>query len=163
MARSGSRHSDKAGQQPFVPVQQESAGKLALLIIGLLLMKLAAYRFYGASNQSAARTVVDKPSSPSAVAKPPLPAITEPASAQASGSAIVTKCVENSRTSYGDQACAADATATQLRTHANQSLLDSWKPAKATPNTLEECKSIQARIKSLDDWARQPQDAQMQD
>ena len=103
-----------------MPVQQESAGNLALLIIGLLLMKLAAYRFYGASNQSAARTVVDKPSSPSAVAKPPLPAMTEPESTQASGSAIGTKWVENGRTSYGDQACAADATATQLRTHATR-------------------------------------------
>ena len=99
-------------------------------------MTLEAYRFYGASNQSAARTVVDKPSSSTAVAKPPLPAITEPASAQASGSAIITKCVENGRISYGNQACAVNATATQLRTRANQNLLDSWKPAKATPKYI---------------------------
>ena len=146
-----------------MPVQQESAGNLARLIFGLLLVTLEAYRFYGASNQSAARTVVDKPSSPSAVAKPPLPAITEPASAQASGRAIITKCVENGRTSYGNQACAVDATATQLRTRANQNLLDSWKPAEATASTLDECKSIESRIKSLSDWATQPQNAQMQD
>ena len=60
--------------------------------------------------------------------------MTEPGSTRASGSAIVTKCVENGRISYGYQACAASATAAQLHTHANQNLLDSWKSAKATSN-----------------------------
>ncbi len=186
---------DKANQRPFIPAQPESDGKLALLIIGLLLVTLAAYRFHAEPKQNAAPAAVNTASSPTTAANTPPPALTQPG-----GEAVVTKCVENGRTTYSDQACAAAATATQLRTHTNQNLLNNWKSAKttpsepvgslvaddtrractgavtpsepvgsqvadvtvtaqtaATPNTLEECKSIEARIKALDDWARQPQ------
>ena len=179
MGASGNHYSDKANQRPFMPAQPESAGKLALLIIGLLLVTLAAYRFHAEPKQNAAPAAVNTASSPTTAAKTPPPALTQPG-----GEAVITKCVENGRTTYSDQACAAAATATQLRTHTNQNLLNNWKSAKTTPsepvgsqvadvtvtaqtaathNTLEECKSIEARIKALDDWARQPQNAQMQD
>ena len=53
MGASENRPSDKASQRPFMPAQQESDGKLALLIIGLLLAALAAYRFHAEPKQNA--------------------------------------------------------------------------------------------------------------
>ena len=91
---------------------------------------------------------------------------------------IVTKCVTEGKTSYGDGNCAPGATASQLVTKANQNLMDAvtvpptaQATAPASPSVAQtnpgpdyaaikaECTWLEARIKYLDDLARQPQGA----
>jgi len=102
---------------------------------------------------------------------------------------IVTKCVTNGKTSYSDGPCDAGAVASRVDTKTYQSRMvavtappinQATAPVPVlTPAPTEiaqanpglnyyaaikaECASLEARIKYLDDFARQPQSAQTQD
>jgi hypothetical protein len=117
---------------------------------------------------------------------PTTPEIAHPSPPAATGDArVVTKCVVNGKTSYGDEACSNGATATQLITKADYNLMAGLTPSQmsasrriqgeapsistfvAGGNTVAanvgECKLIDAEIASLDAAARQPQSGQSQD
>lgn len=97
---------------------------------------------------------------------------------------MVTKCVINGKTSYGDSSCAAGAVTSKVAIKANHNLMAAATvPPVAqttTPDPVStaieqanpgpdyaaikaECAWLDARIKYLDDLARQPQSGQMQD
>ena len=97
---------------------------------------------------------------------------------------IVTKCVVNGKTSYGDDTCTAGAVTSKVVIKANQNLMAavtvppvaqattpdpaSTAIAQANPGPdyagiKAECAWLEARIKYLDDLARQPQSGQVQD
>lgn len=95
---------------------------------------------------------------------------------------IVTKCVMNGKTSYGDGTCATGAVTSKVMTQANQNLMAAvtvppveqaaapLSPGLAQTNpgpdyaaVKTECVWLETRIKYLDDLARQPNIAQTQD
>jgi hypothetical protein len=99
-------------------------------------------------------------------------------------SGTVTKCVVNGKTSYGDGTCAPESVASKVVTRTNQNLMaavpvpataQATEPAAASNAVAQanpgidyaalkaECTWLEGRIKYLDDLARQPQSAQMQD
>lgn len=96
----------------------------------------------------------------------------------------VTKCVINGKTSYGDDTCAAGAVTSKVVIKANQNLLAADTVPPVTQVTTQapasteitqanpgpdyaamkaECAWLESRIQYLDDLARQPQSARMQD
>ena len=127
-----------------------------------------------------------EPRSPQAAARPNLPQTPSypPLTEAPAESGTVTKCVVSGKTSYGDSNCAAGAVASKVVTRTNQNLIaavpvppiaQATEPApasnavaQANPGTdyaalKAECTWLEGRIKYLDDLARQPQSAQMQD
>ena len=97
---------------------------------------------------------------------------------------MVTKCVINGKTSYGDSSCAAGAVTSKVAIKANHNLIAAVTVPPATqvitphPESTAtaqansgpdyaaikaECAWLDAHIKHLDDLARQPQSGQMQD
>ena len=109
-----------------------------------------------------------------------------PAGPLPDGARVVTKCVGNGTTSYGDEACALGARATRVITKSNHNLVAGLTPKQmaaaataisaapsAAPNisiaprasgsNADECQRIDAEIIQLDAMARQPQSGQMQD
>lgn len=103
----------------------------------------------------------------------------------AAGTRVVTKCIVNGKTSYGDGPCASGAVTTQVATRADHNLMapvriqsttttqTTFSPAPlvvaqndALPDyaaTKSECQMLDAHIKHLDSMSRQPQDAPTMD
>lgn len=108
-----------------------------------------------------------------------------PPTAPDPGTRIVTKCVTNGKTTYGDGGCAQGATATPLTTKADYNLVAGMTPAQmnaanrikpesaslsvfsqngnSPPTSAGDCKGLDEYIKYLDAMARQPQSASVQD
>ena len=101
------------------------------------------------------------------------------------GNRVVTKCIVNGKTSYGDGPCASDAVAAQVTTRADHNIMApvrvaasittettySPAPVVTTQNNAPsdyaakklECQTLDARVQYLDSMSRQPQGAQTMD
>ena len=125
---------------------------------------------------------VQRPIEPSAQPYPPFPHRHTPDST--AGTRVVTKCVVNGKTSYGDSSCAQGAITTQVNTRADHNLMAAVRPPVVSP-TIEtvsqstvvaqnsppsdtaakntECQLLNAEIENMDAMSRRPQGPQMLD
>jgi hypothetical protein len=123
------------------------------------------------------------PNSPAAQPFPEHPSYQSP-SQTAPITRMVTKCIVNGKTSYGDGACGQGAVATQVVTRSNHNLIDAvqipvvveqLEPVQQQTMVVQSsggqnlankkavCQALDAEIVRLDALARQPQSAQSQD
>ena len=101
------------------------------------------------------------------------------------GNRVVTKCIVNGKTSYGDGPCASDAVAAQVTTRADHNIMAPVRVAVSTTTETTyssapvltaqnsapsdyaakkiECQTLDSHIQNLDSMSRQPQGAQMMD
>ena len=186
---------DTGRDRPFAPPPESPrTGWLVKLVIlaGLVYLgfKLAYWLDHRAkpapAKAAVSATPAAEPRSPQPAARPNLPQIPSHTPLQDSPAepGIVTKCVAQGKTSYGDSNCAAGSVTSKVVTRTNQNLMAavpvppaaqataaapaSTVVAQANPGTdyaalKAECTWLEGSIKYLDDLARQPQSAQMQD
>ena len=156
-----------------------------------LLYKLADWQLSKRPAGSTAQAVRPIPIQPpsqqeaSPLPREPSPHMYQHAPEPVSGNRVVTKCIVNGKTSYGDGPCASDAVAAQVTTRADQNIMAPVRAAASiTPETTYspapvvttqnnapsdyavkkiECQSLDAHIQHLDSMSRQPQGAQMMD
>lgn len=186
---------DTGRDRPFSPPPESSmTGWLVKLVVfacviyfGFKLVQWIDNRSIPAQSKSVATATTPKETQlqqPTAQL-PPQPIPSDSQTPDAAGQpAMITKCVINGKTSYGDDSCASGAVTSKVATKVNQNLLVAVKAAPPTqvrapepapvviaqtsPNqdqaTLKaECSFLEGRIKYLDDLARQPQSGQTQD
>ena len=195
---------EKRGRQAFTPAAEKSAANTLFMVLVFVaalfvLYKLADWqlnkRANGIAAQSAPKSQKDQPT-PS---QPPSrqEASTQPrepsagphtyrdALESAAGNRVVTKCIVNGKTSYGDGLCASGAVAAQVTTRADQNIM---KPVRVTATVATEttynpapvavaqttapsdyaakkleCQLLEARVQYLDSMGRQIQGAQTMD
>ena len=184
---------EKRRQRPFSPPPERfsTLSKVLVFVVALfVLYKIADWKLTQQAASLAAQPT--PPAAPKAVQRPaeapttvfpPVPPY-QSTSSQTANSQIVTKCVVNGKTSYGDSACPQGAVKTQVTTRADQNLMTAVRPvavmqteeavrhpaavARSTPSPdaaakKAECQALNAQIEHLDSMSRQPQSAQMQD
>ena len=186
---------DTGRDRPFArPPESPLTGWLVKLVILACLIYLGfklAYWLDHRAKPAPSKAVVSatpaaEPRSPQPAARPNPPQIPSYTPRQDSPAepGIVTKCVTQGKTSYGDSNCAVGSVTSKVVTRTNQNLMvavpvpptaqatapapASNAVAQANPGTdyaaiKAECMWLEGRIKYLDDLARQPQSAQMQD
>lgn len=177
-------------QRPFSPPPTNSGTWGTVLIVVAVLFavyKMAEWKFdqrtaepAGAPAASAAPQMIQrdaKPPKQAALPAPPKPSVP--------GTHIVTKCVVNGKTSYGDGTCTPGATASLLTTRDNHNLMTAVQPEAITPLEAAvaqpdavvqssptvpiasakklQCQALEATVKNLDAQSRQPQGPQMMD
>ena len=189
---------EKHHWRPFGPPPERSTTSTLLMVLVFvaalfLLYKLAdwqinkrAAELVGKQAPAPANQTVQRPTEPSAQPPPqasPLPTYhSTPESA--AGTRVVTKCVVNGKTSYGDSSCAQGAITTQVNARADHNLMVAVRPSVVLPmietvsqstvvarnsppsdiaakNT--ECQLLNAEIENLDAMSRRPQGPQMLD
>jgi hypothetical protein len=184
---------EKRRQRPFSPPPERfsTMSKVLVFVVALfVLYKIADWKLTQQAAALAARPTpaavpkaVQRPAEAPTQALPPMPQHTNVPDA-AAGMHLVTKCVVNGKTSYGNGACPQGAVKTQVTTRADQNLMTAVRPAAlmrteeavnppaaATRNSPSldaaakkaECQALNAQIEHLDSMSRQPQSAQMQD
>lgn len=180
-------------QRPFSPPPANSGTWGTVLIVVAVLFavyKMVEWKF----DQRAAEPVgpVDAPAAsaaPKAIQRAAEPtrqaALPAPPKRSTPGTQVVTKCVVNGKTSYGDGACTQGATASLLTTRDNHNLMAAIRPeaimpskaAVVQPDAVEQsspaipiasakkfqCQALDATVKNLDAQSRQPQGPQMMD
>lgn len=184
---------DQGRQRPFSPPPERSGTSTLIIVIIFVAALFALYKIADwklnqraaeiATRQAAAANPIQRqierpshqfPQQPTQQNAPGAPA----------GTRIVTKCVVNGKTSYGDNSCAQGAITTQVTTRADHNLMAAVRPEAATPaeeplnqpivvaqNSSStdaaakkaECQYLNAEIERLDAMARQPQSMQMHD
>ena len=186
----GQEDSNEPRLRPFGP--PKTSNSIGLATIFLVLLTLAAayagYQWFlipitSSSTSTASETTKRNPS---AVQSSPsyMPAKPAPAPAAQPDARVVTKCVANGKTSYGDNDCAPGAATTEVTARSNLNLVAGLKPeqiaaaqrldeqavspitvaqANAAPSSAAECHALNEKIASLDAMARQPQSVQTQD
>lgn len=178
----------KARPRPFSPPPTRVALSSTNIVLGVVIALAVAFGVYQWRQPERVPGVAPQKTAP-ATSPSRAPQRTDPTPAPLAGipegARVVTKCVVNGTTSYGDAACAQGARSTQVITKANHNLLAGLTPEqmaaanqiKAVPPTMphfndnaraavsnaDECKRIDAEITQLDAMARQPQSGQMQD
>ena len=186
-------------RQAFNPATEKSAVSTLFMVLVFvtalfLLYKLADWQLTQRASGIAAQSapLVQATSSPaparheaSTPPHEPRPSTYQEKPEQTSGNRVVTKCIVNGKTSYGDGPCASDAVAAQVTTRADQNIMApvrvaasittettySPAPVVTTQNNAPsdyavkkiECQSLDAHIQNLDSMSRQPQGAQMMD
>lgn len=185
---------EKHRHRPFSPPPERSGTSTLLIVLVFVaalfaLYKLAEWKL----DQRAAEIAAGRATAPAKPASrreeqpaPPLPSppIPERSSETAAATRIVTKCVVNGKTSYGDGACGQGAKSIQVTTRSDLNLMAPVRPTAsppieepapeptpaaqitAAPNPAAkkaECEYLNAEIARLDSMARQPQGMQMQD
>lgn len=184
---------EKHHRRPFGPPPERSTTSTLLMVLFFvaalfLLYKLADWQInkravepVGKQAPAPANQTAQRPTEPSAKPFPPLPHRHTPEST--AGTRIVTKCVVNGKTSYGDSSCAQGAITTQVNTRADHNLMAAVHPSVVLP-TIEtvsqptlaqysppsdaaakktECQLLNAEIENLDAMSRRPQGPQMLD
>jgi hypothetical protein len=173
--------------RPFSPPPTTEGIGMSKVVLFVALAIMVIYGLYEWALHQQVSAPTSQPPTPSARTRPPpSPAVTQPSPSAGTGDArIVTKCLINGKTSYGDEACSKGALATQVVTKANDNLVTGLTPSQmaasrriqgdapsisgfaATGNAVSanvgECKLIDAEIVRLDALARQPQSGQSQD
>ena len=186
-------------RQAFNPASEKSAVSTLFMVLVFVtalffLYKLADWqlnqRARGIATQSAPKvqpTPGQPPAGQEASTPPhePRPSTYQEKPEQTSGNRVVTKCIVNGKTSYGDAPCARGAVAAQVATRADHNIMApvrvaasittettySPAPVVTTQNNAPsdyavkkiECQSLDAHIQHLDSMSRQPQGAQMMD
>ena len=185
---------DQGRQRPFSPPPERSGTSTLIIVIIFVAALFALYQIADWKlDQRTAEMATDRvgitaksirrQTEPPAQPFPQQPRHQD-ASETAAGTRIVTKCVINGKTSYGDSACAQGATSTQVTTHADHNLMAPVLPKATRPidepvsqpivvsqinpspdvaANKTECQYLNAEIAHLDAMARQPQSMQMQD
>lgn len=183
---------DTGRDRPFSPPPESSfmgwLGKLLVFACLLYLGFKLAYWLDHRANPAPGRAPVTaapavepkaQPTARPSLAQTPNQAGPDGAPAEQS---IVTKCVVNGKTSYGDGTCATGAITSKVVTRANQNLMAAvtvppvdQAAAPLSPGIAQahpgpdyaavkaECMWLETHIKYLDDLARQPNTAQTQD
>jgi len=174
--------------RPFGPPRTSNSMSLATILLVLLTLAgaYAGYQWFLKSATPAAiettkRTQLAAQPMPSSTAFKAAPA---PAVAAQPDARVVTKCVADGRTSYGDLDCAPGVATTEFATRSNLNLVAGLKPEQiaaaqrmyaqaigttnlaqvnAAPSNAAECQALNETIARLDAMARQPQSAQTQD
>lgn len=184
---------DQGRQRPFSPPPGRSGTRTLLIVLTFIAALFALYKIADWKlNQRAAEIATRQ----AAAAKPIQRQIERPshqfpqqpthrnAPGAPAGTRIVTKCVVNGNTSYGDSSCAQGAITTQVTTRADHNLMVAVRPAPAT-QTVEtnyqtpavaqnnppsdaaakkaQCQLFDEEIKRLDSMSRQPQSAHSMD
>ncbi|MCY1163971.1 MAG: hypothetical protein V4455_18375 [Pseudomonadota bacterium] len=177
---------NSAHDRPFSPAPERSIIPwLAslILIVGLLYLGYQSITWWRIQPTSNAVKSIAPPTNSTPPSAQDLPQESGATPAPEPGTRLITKCVVQGKTSYGDSNCATGAVATQVVTKANHNLLQAVRvpptqteesPSPSTviaqsssgPNiaTIKaECAALDEHIKYLDALARQPQSGQMQD
>jgi hypothetical protein len=190
---------EKRPRQAFTPAAEKSAVSTLFMVLVFvaalfLLYKLADWQLNKRASGFAAQSApwvqpTPHQAPPRQEASPPpheresrtYPEAPEPAA----GNRVVTKCIVNGKTSYGDGPCSGGAVTTQVTTRADHNIMapvrvaatgtteTSYSPAPVAvaQNTAPsdyaakklECQSLEAHIQQLDSMSRQPQSGQMMD
>lgn len=185
---------DQRRQRPFSPPPERSVTSTLIIVIIFVAALFALYKIADWKlDQRTAEIATDRAGTTAKSIRrqtePPVPPFPQPPRHQdapeaAAGTRIVTKCVINGKTSYGDSTCSQGATSTLVTTRADHNLMAPVRP-QATPPIEEpvtqpivvsqinpspdaaakktECQYLNAEIAHLDAVARQPQSMQMQD
>lgn len=159
----------------------------------LLLYKVADWQLNKRASRPAAQS--DQPTAspePSRSAPTPQPQTRESSRPQyqnapepTAGHRVITKCIDNGKTSYGDSPCASGSVTTQVTTRDGVNIMVPVRiePTITTASTVSlrpvviaqksappdyaakksECHSLDAHIQYLDSMGRQPQGPQMMD
>ena len=186
---------EKHRQRPFSPPPERSGmstlGMVLIFVIALFaLYKVADWKLKQRAAELAAKpatvmvpTPVERPAEAPAQPfprRPTYPNMPE----QTAGIHVVTKCVVNGKTSYGDSSCTQGAVTTHVTTRTNHNIVAAVR-AEAVPQTEEPanrtivvthnnpaadaaakkvgCQFLNAEIERLDAMGRQPQSPQMYD
>lgn len=176
---------------PFGPSPERPLLRWLCIVLVLAGLVYAGYRVleYARDETSPVKSrQAERPGTTSLPATRPAPQ-TQPETypPAAPGTRIVTKCVVNGKTMYGDDACPQGATSARVVTKTDHNLMPGLTPAQmaaanrippeapsvsvagfaqageSVSNGAGECKALDERIKYLDSMARQPQSGQMQD
>ena len=185
----------------YTRATEKSAGgtliKVLVFVAALfLLYKLAGWQLAKRTKTSAAESITAPPStsrraparqetSPHAIPQHPTPRPYQQASELPAGHRVVTKCMIDGKTSYGDGPCASGAVAAKVTTRADHNIMApvrvttgtrpeatfSPAPVVIVQNTAPsdyaskklECQSLDARVQYLDSMGRQPQSGQTMD
>ena len=130
---------EKHRQRPFSPPPERSGmstlGMVLIFVIALLaLYKVADWKLKQRAAELAVKqttviapTPVERPAEAPAQPFPPLPTYPNTPE-QTAGTHVVTKCVVNGKTSYGDSSCGQGAVTTQVTTRANHNLVAAVRP-----------------------------------
>jgi hypothetical protein len=190
---------EKRPRQAFTPAAEKSAVSTLFMVLVFVaalfvLYKLADWQLAKRANGVAAPSALSVQPSPSQaparkeasnLAREPASRAYPEAPEREAGNRVVTKCIVNGKTSYGDGPCSGGAVTTQVTTRANHNIMapvrvaatvtiePTFSPAPAviaqnsapsdyTAKKLE-CQSLEARIQHLDSMSRQPQNGQMMD
>ena len=198
---------ERRPERAFTPAPEKSAVNTLFMVLVFvaalfLLYKLADWQLgkrpTGSADQSVRAVQAVQPTprqtSPRADTSPlALAAQREPnpypeASEPTAGNRMITKCLVNGKTSYGDDPCAGGAVTTQVSTRADHNIMKPVHVSRTTQTTQTEttfspapvviaqntaasdyaakkfeCQSLDAHIRYLDSMSRQPQGAQMMD
>lgn len=187
---------ERRPERAFIPVSGKSAASTLFMVLVFvaslsLLYKLAGWQLNKRPTGSTAQAVRPIPIQPpsqqeaSPLPREPSPRMYQHAPEPAVGNRVVTKCIVNGKTSYGDGPCALGAVTTQVITRADHNLMapvrvESTTTTEATfspapvviaqnsaPSDYaakkSECQSLDAHIQYLDSMSRQPQGPQMMD
>lgn len=139
---------EKHHWRPFGPPPERSTtGTLLMVLVFVaaffLLYKLADWQINKRATElvgkqapapAPANQTVQRPTEPSAQPLPPLSHWHTPEST--AGTRVVTKCVVNGKTSYGDSSCTQGAITTQVNTRADHNLMAAVR-APVIPPTIE--------------------------
>ena len=189
----------KRPRQGLTPAAEKSAvSTLSMVLVFVaalfLLYKLADWQLNqrtsglaAPSTPSVLTTPSQAPSRKEASAPPraPGPWTSQEAREPVAGNHVVTKCIVNGKTSYGDGPCASGAVAAQITTRADHNIMAPVRvaatvttettydpaPVVATQSSAPsdyaakklECQSLETHIQHLDSMSRQPQSGQMMD
>ena len=192
---------EKRARQAFNPAPKKSAASTLFMVLVFVaalffLYKLADWQLNKRASGIAApsaptvqRTPGQPPAGQEAFATPResglRPYQDKDAPVPAAGNRIVTKCIVNGKTSYGDGPCASDAVAAQVTTRADHNIMAPVRVAVSTTTDTTyssapvltaqnsapsdyaakkiECQTLDSHIQNLDSMSRQPQGAQMMD
>jgi hypothetical protein len=190
---------EKRPRQAFTPAPEKSAVQTLFMVLVFvaalfLLYKLADWqlnkrdRVFAAPSVAVVQPTPSQTSTSSEASPPPRQqgSHTYPEAPESTaGNRIVTKCVVNGKTSYGDGSCASGAVAVQVTTRADHNIMAPVRvaatvttetayrsaPVSVAQNTAPsedagkklECQSLETHIQHLDSMGRQPQSGQMMD
>jgi len=178
--------------RPFDPPRTSNSTGLPTILLVLLTLAgaYAAYRWFlkPITSSSTATATETAEHNPPAAQRSPSFTPTKPALAPAltaqPEARIITKCVANGKTSYGDNDCGPGAATTELVARSNLNLVAGLKPEQiaaaqrmdeqarsptnlaqvnAAPSNPAKCQALDETIARLDAMAKQPQSAQTQD
>jgi len=171
-------------ERPFTPPPEQPILHWLIALLTLLVIAYAGYRLMeqlSRGSPAAAIKPANVSSAPPTAQTPQQVPSNIPSKA---GARIVTKCLSNGKTTYGDGDCPADAETSQVMTKENQNLMDAVRIPTTSPTadtsaqatvitrgkedarytaTKAECAAWDERVKYLDAMARQPLDGPTQD
>ncbi len=192
---------DQRAERAFAPTPEKSALNSFLIVLMFVaalfvLFKLAAWHLAQRSNTFATESINSSPPAsnqapgryealPEARPQPASPRSYQQVPESEAGHRVITKCIVNGKTSYGDGPCASGAVAAQVTTRPDQNIMAPVRafasarpeipfspvPVVVAQNTAPsdyaakklECQSLDARVQHLDSMSRQPQSGQMMD